>query len=121
MLPRNSNDQGISRFTWWPRNGSTEWVQYNFEKPVKTSSVKVYWFDDTGAGGCRIPTSWKLLYMDGNQWKEVSGDSKYGTEKDKFNTVSFAPIQTKSLRIEAQLQPDFSAGILEWQIYAKEK
>jgi hypothetical protein len=121
LLPRNSNDQGISRFTWWPRNGSTEWVQYNFEKPVKTSSVKVYWFDDTGAGGCRIPTSWKLLYMDGNQWKEVSGDSKYGTEKDKFNTVSFAPIQTKSLRIEAQLQPDFSAGILEWQIYAKEK
>jgi len=119
FLPQSSNDQGIPRFTWWPRKGSTEWVQYDFDKPQNISSSEIYWFDDTGAGGCRTPKSWKLLYKDGDQWKEVSSAANYGTEKNKFNKVSFNPIQTKSLRIEAQLQPDFSAGILEWQTDAK--
>ncbi|MHC4543303.1 MAG: discoidin domain-containing protein, partial [Planctomycetota bacterium] len=120
LLPQNSNDQGVPRFTWWPRKGSTEWVQYDFDKPQKISSADVYFFDDTGSGGCRIPKSWKLLYKDGDQWKEVTNATNYGTEKDKFNKVSFTPIQTKSLIIEVQLQPDFSAGILEWQTNAKE-
>jgi len=121
LLPQNSNDQGIPRFTWWPRKGTTEWVQYDFDKPKNISSTEVYWFDDTGGGGCRTPKSWRLMYKDGDQWKEVTNATNYGTEKDKFNKVSFTPIQTKSLRIEAQLQPDFSAGILEWQTDAKEQ
>jgi hypothetical protein len=120
LLPQTSNDQGIPRFTWWPRKGTTEWVQYNFDKPQNISSAEVYWFDDTGAGGCRTPKSWKLLYKDGDNWKEVTNAANYGTEKDKFNKVSFSPIQTKSLRIEVQLQPNFSAGILEWQTDAKD-
>jgi hypothetical protein len=37
-------------------------------------------------------------------------------EKDKFNNVKFDPVQTSSLRLEVQLQPDFSGGILEWQV-----
>jgi hypothetical protein len=121
LLPQSSNDQRIPRFTWWPRKGSTEWVQYNFDKPRKISSTSVYWFDDTGAGGCRTPESWKLLYKNGDNWKEVTNTPNYSTEKDKFNKISFNPIQTKSLRIEVNLQPDFSAGILEWQSEAKEK
>ena len=121
LLPKSSNDQGITRFTWWPRKGTREWVQYNFDKPMKISSTNVYWFDDTGGGGCRTPESWKLLYRDGDNFKEVTNAANYGTEKDKFNKISFSPIQTKSLRIEVQLQPGFSAGILEWQTDAKEQ
>ncbi|MBN1806547.1 MAG: hypothetical protein JW837_14965 [Sedimentisphaerales bacterium] len=51
-----------------------------------------------------------------DQWKLVSNASDYGTRKDKFNNVKFIPVQTTSLRIEAKLQPNFSAGILEWRI-----
>ncbi|MHC4112475.1 MAG: beta-L-arabinofuranosidase domain-containing protein [Planctomycetota bacterium] len=119
-LPKSSNDQSIPRFTWWPRKGSTEWVQYNFDKPQKISSADVYFFDDTGGGGCRIPKSWKLLYKDDDQWKQVSNAGSYGVEKDKFNKVSFDPVNAESLRIELQLQQDFSAGILEWRTDAKE-
>ncbi len=119
-LPKSSNDQSIPRFTWWPRKGTTEWVQYNFDKPQKISSVDVYFFDDTGGGGCRVPKSWKLLYKDGDQWKQVDNAGNYGVEKDKFNKVSFDQINTQSLRIEVQLQTDFSAGILEWRTDAKE-
>jgi hypothetical protein len=119
-LPKSSNDQSIPRFTWWPRKGTTEWVQYNFEKPRKISSTDVYFFDDTGGGGCRIPKSWRLMYKQGDRWKQVPNEGNYSVDKDKFNKVSFDPINTQSLRIEVQLQPDFSAGILEWRTDAKE-
>lgn len=120
LLPKNSNDHSIPRFTFWDHRGTREWVQYDFEQAKTISAVEVYWFDDTGAGQCRVPESWKVLYDDNGQWKEVSGIGKYGTEKDKFNVVSFEPIQTKSVRLEVQLQPNFSGGILEWRIIEKE-
>jgi hypothetical protein len=35
---------------------------------------------------------------------------------DKWNTLSFRPVDTAALRIEAQLQPGFSAGLLRWKV-----
>jgi hypothetical protein len=115
-IPANSNDKNVLRFTWWPHKGTAEWVQYDFQKPRKVSQAEVYWFDDTGGGGCRVPQSWKLLYKDGDNWKEVPNASACGVEKDKFNKVTFDAVSTTALRLEAQLQQDYSAGILEWQI-----
>ncbi len=96
-------------------------MQYDFEQPKKISGASVYWFDDTGGGGCRIPKSWRLLYKDGSRWKQAPnlGTCCYGLEKDKFNNVKFDPVKTSSLRLEVQLQPDFSGGILEWQVNAE--
>ena len=119
LSPKSSNDHSIARFTWWGHKGTTEWVQYDFEQPKKISGAAVYWFDDTGGGGCRIPKSWRLLYKDGDQLQQVSNAGGYGLEKDKFNNVKFDPVQTSSLRLEVQLQPDFSGGILEWQVNAE--
>jgi len=119
LLPKNSNDQSIPRFTWWDHKGTTEWVQYDFEQPEDIVGVGVYWFDDTGAGGCRVPESWRLLYKDNGQWKEVPSASGYGLQKDKFNDVKFDPLRTASLRLEVELQQNFSGGILEWRIDTK--
>jgi hypothetical protein len=119
VLPRSSNDQSVQRMTFWPHKGTTEWVQYDFEKPETISGAAVYWFDDTGAGGCRVPKSWRLLYKDGDDFKQVSNAGSYGVEKDKFNSVRFKPVGTKALRLEVQLQPDYSGGILEWHIDTK--
>ena len=116
LLPKNSNDYSIPRFTWWDHKGTTEWVQYDFEQPRKVSGISVYWFDDTGRGGCRTPKSWRVLYKDADRWKQVSNTGDYGLEKDKFNNVKFATVQTSSLRLEARLQLNFSAGVLEWRI-----
>jgi hypothetical protein len=118
LIPRNSKDQSIPRFTWWDHKGTTEWVQYDFDKSKRISGAAVYWFDDTGQGGCRIPKSWRLLYKDGSGWKPAPnlGDCCYGVEKDKFNSVTFDPVETSALRLEVQLQQDFSGGILEWRV-----
>ena len=117
-VPSSSNDHDIPRFTWWPHKGTAEWVQYDFKKPQKISQVEVYWFDDTPTGGCRTPQSWKLLYRSGNsdEWKEVPNASARGVEKNRFNRVQCDEVKASSLRIEARLRPDYSAGILEWLV-----
>jgi hypothetical protein len=116
FLPQNSHDGSIARFTWWDHKGTAEWVQYDFGKARKVSAVEVYWFDDSGGGGCRVPKSWKLLYRDGNAWKPVTAAGEFGTKPDAWNRVTFPTVQTAALRLEVQLQPDFSGGILEWRV-----
>jgi uncharacterized protein len=116
LLPKNSNDHKIPRMTWWDHKGTAEWVERTFDKPTKLSAAEVYWFDDTGKGGCRVPQSWRLLYKDGEQWKPVAVKSDYGVNRDQFNRVTFDPVTTTALRLEVQLQPKFSGGILEWRM-----
>jgi len=115
-VPQSSSDQGIPRFTWWPNRGTREWVNYRFDKPREVSAVEVYWFDDTGAGQCRVPKAWRLEWLDGQEWKPVGTAGPYGVAPDTFNAVTFAPVTTKQLRIVAELQGEFSAGILEWRV-----
>jgi hypothetical protein len=97
--------------------GSTEWIQYDFAAPRRISRVEVYWFDDSKIGGqCRAPASWRLLARQGSDWKEVASGDGCGVALDCFNGVSITPIETTSLRIEAKLQENVSAGVLEWRI-----
>jgi hypothetical protein len=114
--PKNSADESIPRLTWWDHRGTKEWVQYDFAKPAKVAAVEVYWFDDTGKGSCRTPKSWTLLANAGGQWKPVEGASPCGVERNKFNKVTFTPVEAAGLRIEVELQPNFSGGILEWKV-----
>jgi hypothetical protein len=114
--PARSHDQSIPRFTWWNHRGSKEWVQYDFERPRTISKAKVYWYDDTGKGHCRPPKSWRLVVRRGDQWQPVSGASGYATALDRYNEVSFEKVETTAVRLEAELQPEFSAGILEWKV-----
>ncbi len=116
LEPGKSSDAGIPRFTWWDHRGTKEWVQYDFPSAQKISAAEVYWFDDTGRGQCRAPASWKLLRKDGDAWQPVETDSAYGTALDKYNRVTFSPVKTTALRIEVQLKPKFSGGILEWKV-----
>jgi len=111
--PENSGDQNIPRFSWWDHVGTKEWVQYAFPSPQKVSAVEVYWYQQRR---CAVPQSWKLLYKTGNTWKEVPDASAYGTEINKYNRVTFKQVETTALRIEAQLKPKLTAGILEWKV-----
>lgn len=114
--PQNSNDHSISRFTWWDHRGTSEWVQYEFPEETEVSAVEVYWFDDTGQGQCRVPKSWRVLYKDGTIWKPVKAKGAYPCERNQFNRAEFAPVRTGALRLQVELQPQFSGGILEWRI-----
>jgi uncharacterized protein len=114
--PEDSGDHALPRFTWWGHRGTTEWVQYDFDRTCKLSKVEVYWFDDTGGGGCRIPATWRVLCRQDGQWRLVSGNGPLKAEKDRFNTIGFEPQTTDALRLDVQLQSGFSGGILEWRV-----
>jgi len=114
--PGNSGDQARPVLHWWPSKGTAEWVELELEKPETVSAVEVYWYDDTGQGGCRPPQSWRLLYKDAGAWKPVMGAGLFGMAKDRYNRVAFKPVRTAGLRLELQLQKDFSAGLLEWKV-----
>ncbi len=65
-------------------------------------------------GRCRVPASWRLLYQDGEAWKPVSTHDAFGTTRDRLNRVEFDSVNATGLRIEMELQPSLSAGVLEW-------
>ncbi|WCJ60344.1 glycoside hydrolase family 127 protein [Fontisphaera persica] len=117
LEPKNSGDHDIPRLTFWDHRGSQEWVQYDFPQTTTVAATEVYWFDDTGRGSCRVPASWRILYRDGQQWKPVNVQGEYSVKKDTYNRVSFAPVATGALRLEVQLQPGYSAGLLEWKVF----
>ena len=119
--PKSSRDSTSSFFHWWPEKGSTEWIEYAFDKPSRVSEVQVYWLDDTGSGECRVPASWRVLYKDGEEWKPVESGGPYAVEKDRYNTVSFKPVTTSGLRLEVVLQREWSAGIQEWKVQDYER
>lgn len=113
--PASSGD-ATSYFHWWPKKGSTEWVEFAFKEPARVSETELYWFDDTGRGECRVPQSWRVLYKDGDEWKPVENLDPYGVEKDRYNRVVFEPVTTSGLRLEVVMQPAWSAGIQEWKV-----
>jgi hypothetical protein len=111
-----SSDDPTSYFDWWPRRGTSEWIEYAFAKPATVSQVEVYWFDDTGRGQVRVPASWHISYKEGDTWKPVAGTSPYGVAKDRYNVVPFAPVTTTGLRLDVQSQDGFSSGVQEWRV-----
>ena len=116
IVPENSGEEDVPRMTWWDHRGTAEWVQYDFPAPKKITSAAVYWFDDTGVGQCRVPQSWRLLYKSGDVWVPVGAAESFEVKKDAWNPVAFPAVETTALRLEAQLQPNFSGGILEWKV-----
>jgi DUF1680 family protein len=116
LSPTSSGDKSIPRFTWWDHKGTEEWAGLTFDEAQRITVAEVYWFDDTGGGGCRVPKSWRLEWLDGETWRPVKNASAYGTAKDSFNRVTFDPIEAKGVRLVVQLQGGFSGGILEWRL-----
>lgn len=128
--PARSADASHGVFNWGGRTGTTEWVQYDFKQPETISSSSVYWYDRFGTIE-RKPKAWRLLFKEGDNWVPVNNKEPYSVEIDTYNRVTFEPVTTESLRLEADLQnafldpylalPDaqpakFSASILEWTV-----
>lgn len=112
--PKNSNDHSRGYIHWWSQKDTTVWVQYDFQKPETVSECEVYWFDDGPDGGCRIPESWRILYRQGSEWNPVNPSGEYKTTKDGWDKIQFKPVKTSGLRLEIDLQKEYSSGLHEW-------
>lgn len=117
LVPQDENDRTIPYYHWWPKNGSTEWVAYEFPQARKVSSAEVYWFDDAPWGGCRVPRAWSLYYKDNaGQWQPVANPGEYSVRKGDANMVTFDPVTTTAMKLEVVLPEKNSAGVFEWTV-----
>ncbi|MBN2173301.1 MAG: glycoside hydrolase family 127 protein [Bacteroidales bacterium] len=114
--PFNSNDHSIGYIHWWPEKNKTEWLIYEFDKPESIYQVKVFWFDDSPNGGCRIPADWKIYYKQDSLWTPVANNSEYTITKDAPDKLNFIPVVTNALKLEVRLQENFSSGVHEWSV-----
>jgi len=111
--PANSNDHSHPRYGNWPSKG-TQWVCYEWEKPISTSRTDVYWWAD--GQGIHVPKACRVLFWDGAAFVPVKGAKGLGLELEKFNTTTFDEVTTTKLRLEFDGVGDFSTGILEWKV-----
>lgn len=115
--PTSSSDVSKPYHYWWLKKGTEESLEYVFEKPETVSNVQVYWLNfDHYDGNFRVPESWKLLYKDGEDWREVETNDEYTTNIDGYNSLNFKPIETYELKIVVKLQEGQSGGVLEWKV-----
>lgn len=117
LVPKDENDRSMPYYHWWPKQGTTEWVVYEFPETQSVGSSTVYWYDDGPWGGCRVPKSWKIYYKDQTgKWQPVTGVAKYPTVKGSANRVEFDIVKTDGLKLEVVLPDDNSTGIFEWEV-----
>ena len=117
LVPKGENDRSVPYTHWWPKKASTEWIAYELPQVSEVSSSTVYWFSDKPWGGCDVPKSWRILYLtESGQWQPVTCDGAYPTYRGTPSTVNFAPVRTKSLRLEVTLPDGDSAGLFEWSV-----
>lgn len=111
--PRQSDFRGEGSYGNWPRTG-TQWVQYDWSKPISTDAIAVYWWDDHQ--GVRLPSAARLLYWNGEKFVPAETSGQLGVARDQFNTLSFKEVTTDKLRLEIDGTGEFSTGILEWKV-----
>ncbi len=117
LLPLNATDGFAADFDFWPHKGSAEWISYDFTQPERVRAVTVSWFDDTGAGECRLPVAWSISYRtQSGDWRPVEHASRYEIRKNDPVRVTFEPVTTTALRLDVQLPLNFSCGLYEWAL-----
>ncbi|MFT3738520.1 MAG: glycoside hydrolase family 127 protein [Breznakibacter sp.] len=117
LVPSGESTNSAPYYHWWPKQGTTEWISYDFGTGKTIQSSSVFWYDDGPWGGCRVPRDWKIYYRDNDgTWKPVEATSPYGVAKGVENDVTFKPVSTTAVKIEVQLPPDNASGIYEWSV-----
>ena len=107
LVPADENDRTIPYYHWWPKEGTTEWIVYEFPEKTEVSSSTVYWYDDAPWGGCRLPRSWKIYYKnEAGEWTPVPEADAYPVSKGNPSAV----------KLEVVLPEKYAAGMYEWEI-----
>lgn len=119
FVPETSNPNSPRQTHFWPRKGGEEWVAYRLAKPATVSSARVYWFDDTGRGECKVPKGWRLEAWVSGNWQAVQLEQgqTYSLALDRWVEVRFRPVASERFRLVITQQDGWSSGLHEWQLF----
>ena len=112
--PASSNDKSHGVWhNWLGDNGADAWVQYDWESEVTIYQSDAYYFTD----GNFVPKSVSYQYKDANgNWRDLPNVSGCGTELNKYNTTTFAPVTTTAIRMNMSPKTQ-GCGVIEWKVY----
>jgi DUF1680 family protein len=122
--PKNSRDRSSGAYALG--GDGAQWVQYEWSQPVSVDKVDVYWAIDpsrppgpAGSEGRHVmaPASYRVLYWDSSEFKEVPQAHGYGVAGDAYNGTEFTPVATTKLRLEVVPETHHAASILEWRVF----
>ncbi len=115
---KSSADNESTFVHWWPEFGSTVWLQYDFPQDEQVGTARIYFFDDEDTGGgCRIPKSIELKYLDDGKWRSIYTPEGITIIKDGWTEIQFEPVKTSALRLEMTFKDGVSGGVHEWEVY----
>ncbi|AEU39046.1 glycoside hydrolase family 43 [Granulicella mallensis MP5ACTX8] len=108
--------------SWTPHNPSSQWIQYEWSKPVTLDGSRIQFWSDHRAGaheGVAPPAAWHLEYRGGDGWHPVANASGYPTTVGEFVDVKFDPITTRCLRAVFDASGDgqqyAAVAVQEWE------
>ena len=108
--------------SWTPHNPASQWIQYEWAKPVTLNGSRIQFWSDHRAGvnmGVAPPASWRLEYRSGDAWVPISHASDYTTTMGSFNEVTFDPVTTRCLRAVFDASGDgqqyAAVAVQEWE------
>lgn len=111
--------------SWTPHNPTSQWIQYEWAKPVTLNGSRIHFWADhpQGAGeGVAPPAAWHLEFWNGTQWLPVAHPSGYATATESFVDMRFDSVTTRCLRavFNASGQgPEYAAlAVEEWEALA---
>jgi len=117
LNPRNSRDNSRGAYGNWPHVG-TEWLEYDWSKPINTNRIAVYWYAD--GQGIKLPKASRLSYWNGTDFVAVPDADGLGVDGNRYNTTTFSTLTTTKLRLEFDSGAkgmNFSTGVLQWKVF----
>ncbi|MEM7396326.1 MAG: discoidin domain-containing protein, partial [Verrucomicrobiota bacterium] len=116
LIPPPGFRYSVPKYSWYPKKGSEEWLQYDFPEPRRISAAEVFWWSH-GKGGRTLPAWWKILVQDPEGvWKPVEAKGGYPTEPLQFNRVLFEPVETGAIRLQLETSKDDTTGVMEFRV-----
>ncbi|GLX95762.1 family 43 glycosylhydrolase [Herbidospora sp. NBRC 101105] len=115
--------------TWSGTRPATQWIQYEWSRPVRIIGAELKFWRDSNQGtgdGVAQPDGWVLQYWDAaaSAWKDVADPSAYGTSTTTFNSVTFTPVTTSRVRATIRANGNgtthSAVAVTEWRVFAQE-
>jgi hypothetical protein len=63
-----------------------------------------------------VPARLRLSYRARGAWRPVAARDEHAVARNAFNRVAFDPVTTTALRVDLELRPGCSGGVLRWRV-----
>lgn len=96
----------------------TQWIQYEWKQPIRTSAIALYWWDYNNP--LLLPQAYRVQYWDGSTFVPVQHATGLGVENNQYNTTRFDEITTTKIRLEIDSIDRYLSTLAEWKVYEQE-